>query len=199
LAIEASKALNDIPSTKRDGDDMTRNVRYTLHLDENKSSHRANSVLRQESLLHQLEEEMEDREEDVVERFEKLRDECNRLAIAAGLMKVTKVERLRINIIADVLTLNKPVSAWENFLPSPKVSLPCSADPNLRANLCSLFLAILKLLLLKASIQTEMYLNSTSQVLTTRHISSAWPHKKALTSLPQPPESPQSNIPTQLR
>ena len=173
MAIEASKALNDIPSTKRDGDDMTRNVRYTLHLDENKSSHRANSVLRQESLLHQLEEEMDDREEDVVERFEKLRDECNRLAIAAGLMKVTKVERLRINIIADVLTLNKPVSAWENFLPSPKVSLPCSADPNLRANLCSLFLAILKPLLLKASIPTEMYLNSTPHFLTARHISSA--------------------------
>jgi len=126
LAIEVSKALNDIPSTKRDGNDMTRNVRYTLHLDENKSSHRANSVLRQESLLHQLEEEMENREEDVVERFEKLRNECNRLAITAGLMKVIKVERLRINIIADVLTLNKPVSAWENFLPSVKVSLTCS-------------------------------------------------------------------------
>ena len=35
-------------------------------------------------------------------------------------MAVIKVERLRVNVIADVLELPKPVSIWENFLPSPK-------------------------------------------------------------------------------
>jgi Zn-dependent M16 (insulinase) family peptidase len=71
-----SKAQNAIPSAKRDGEDMMRNVRLALHLDEKKSSNRATTVLRQEVLLQQLETEMEDHEEDVVERFERLRAEC---------------------------------------------------------------------------------------------------------------------------
>ena len=36
-------------------------------------------------------------------------------------MTVTKVERLRVNVIADVLELSQPASIWENFLPSIKV------------------------------------------------------------------------------
>jgi hypothetical protein len=36
---------------------------------------------------------------------------------------VIKVERLRVNVIADVLALEKPVSMWENFLPSKKAHL----------------------------------------------------------------------------
>jgi Zn-dependent M16 (insulinase) family peptidase len=75
-----SKAQNAIPSAKRDGEDMMRNVRLALLLDEKKSSNRATTVLKQEVLLQQLETEMEDHEEDVVKRFERLRAECNALS-----------------------------------------------------------------------------------------------------------------------
>jgi len=36
------------------------------------------------------------------------------------LIAVIKVERLRVNVIADVFELPKPISIWENFLPSTK-------------------------------------------------------------------------------
>lgn len=37
-------------------------------------------------------------------------------------MIVIKVERVRVNVVADVLSLPKPVSVWENFLPSKQVA-----------------------------------------------------------------------------
>jgi Zn-dependent M16 (insulinase) family peptidase len=45
---------------------------------------------------------------------------------------VIKVERLRVNVVADVLTLTSPVSVWENFLPSqtaaPLLPIPYEKD-----------------------------------------------------------------------
>lgn len=76
LSIEVSKAQNDIPSAKRDGSDMARNVRDTVQLDENTSSTRATSALRQEILLNKLEQEFEEDEESIVAKFESLRSEC---------------------------------------------------------------------------------------------------------------------------
>jgi len=76
LAIEVSKAQNDIPSAKRDGDSMSRDVRSAIHLDENTSSWRAATTLRQETLLNELEETLEEDEEAVVVKFERLRAEC---------------------------------------------------------------------------------------------------------------------------
>lgn len=115
-----SKAQNDIPSKKRDGHDMTMDVRDTVQLDERKSSIRATSTLRQEMLLNKLEKDFEEDEEGVVAHFEKLRSECTDFVICE-LIIVIKVERMRVNVIADVLGLGKPVSIWENFLPSTKV------------------------------------------------------------------------------
>jgi Zn-dependent M16 (insulinase) family peptidase len=76
LAIEVSKAQNDIPTAKRDGVDMTGDVRSSIQLDEHTSSRRATTTLRQEVLLNELEEALEKDEETVVAKFEKLRAEC---------------------------------------------------------------------------------------------------------------------------
>jgi hypothetical protein len=38
------------------------------------------------------------------------------------LIIVIKSERIRVNVIADVLALDHPVSVWESFLPVAKVS-----------------------------------------------------------------------------
>lgn len=99
---------------------MTIDVRDTVQLDERKSSIRATSTLRQEMLLDRLEKDFEEDEEGVVANFEKLRSECMDFVICE-LIIVIKVERIRVNVIADVLELGKPVSIWENFLPSTKV------------------------------------------------------------------------------
>lgn len=71
-----SKAQNDIPSAKRDGHDMARDVRDSIQLDKRTSSTRATSTLRQETLLNKLEKALEEDEEGIVEKFEKLRSEC---------------------------------------------------------------------------------------------------------------------------
>jgi hypothetical protein len=42
------------------------------------------------------------------------------LTSVCRLIEVIRVGRLRVSVIADVLELDKPVSAWENFLPTPK-------------------------------------------------------------------------------
>jgi Zn-dependent M16 (insulinase) family peptidase len=76
LSIEVSKAQNDIPSAKRDGHDMARDVRDTIQLDEKTSSIRATSTLRQEILLNDLEKALDEDEEGIVTKFESLRSEC---------------------------------------------------------------------------------------------------------------------------
>lgn len=120
-----SKAQNDIPSAKREGDDMAKDVRNVIQLDENVSSKRATTTLRQETLLDELEKAFDEDEESVVAKFDELRAECILVLGDCGLILVIKVERVRINVIADVLSLPKPVSVWENFLPSKDVlSLP---------------------------------------------------------------------------
>ena len=75
MAIGVSKAQNDIPSAKRDGDSMARDVRSCIHLDEDTSSWRAATTLRQETLLNEMEKALEEEEEDVVAKFERLRTE----------------------------------------------------------------------------------------------------------------------------
>ena len=136
LAIEVSKAQNDIPSAKREGDDMAKDVRNTIQLDEHTSSKRATTTLRQETLLHELEESLGEDEENIVAKFEQLRAECMS-SFKAELMAVIKVERLRVNVIADVLTLSKPVSVWDNLLPtqqvypsSPTLTIAKTTSPN---------------------------------------------------------------------
>jgi hypothetical protein len=54
---------------------MTIDVRDSVQLDERKSSIRAISTLRQEMLLNKLEKDLEEDEEGVVAKFEKLRSE----------------------------------------------------------------------------------------------------------------------------
>jgi Zn-dependent M16 (insulinase) family peptidase len=122
LSIEVSKAQNNIPSTKRDGDDMAKDVRSILQLDESTSSKRATTILRQEILLNELDMLLEDDEDSVVAKFEALHSECFGSFLASAKYIVIKVERLRVNVIADVFALSKPVSVWEDFLPSKKVS-----------------------------------------------------------------------------
>jgi Zn-dependent M16 (insulinase) family peptidase len=120
LSIEVSKAQNDIPSVKRDGFAMAKEFRDMIQLDEQTSSTRAVSTLRQESFLEEIEKGLEENETDVVTRFQELRAECS-FCFIPGLIVVTKVERLRVNVIADVLTLEHPVSVWNDFLPPQKV------------------------------------------------------------------------------
>ena len=98
---------------------MMRDVRDTIQLDENNSSRRATTTLRQETLLNEIEKAFEDDEEAIVAKFARLRYECIH-HLNSELTAVTKVERLRVNVIADVLALDKPVSNWEDFLPSQK-------------------------------------------------------------------------------
>ena len=104
---------------------MARDVRNLIQLDENTSSKRATTTLRQEKLLDELEKSFEENEESVVAKFDELRPEC--ISPSTSLAPygindiVIKVERLRINVIADVLSLPKPVSVWENFIPSKQV------------------------------------------------------------------------------
>jgi Zn-dependent M16 (insulinase) family peptidase len=76
LSIEVSKAQNDIPVEKRDGDIMVRTVWDMIQLDEQKSAARAISTLRQETLLNELSKTLEEDEALVVSKFEKLRTEC---------------------------------------------------------------------------------------------------------------------------
>ena len=76
ISIEVSKAQNDIPSAKRDGDDMAKNVRNFIHLNENVSSTRATSTLQQETLLDELDKALDHDEDGIVAKFEELRAEC---------------------------------------------------------------------------------------------------------------------------
>lgn len=76
LSIEVSKAQNDIPSAKRDGDGMAKDVRNVIQLDESVSSKRAITTLRQETLLDELEKAFDEDEESVVAKFDELRAEC---------------------------------------------------------------------------------------------------------------------------
>ena len=76
LSIEVSKAQNDIPSAKREGDDMARDVKNLIQLDERTSSKRATTTLRQETLLDELENAFEEDEESIVAKFDELRAEC---------------------------------------------------------------------------------------------------------------------------
>jgi Zn-dependent M16 (insulinase) family peptidase len=122
LSIEVSKAQNNIPSAKRDGDDMVRDVRSILQLDESTSSKRAATVLRQEILLDELDTLLEDDEDSIVAKFEALRSECSNPLLISAKYTVTRIERLRVNVIADVFALSKPVSVWDDFLPAQKVS-----------------------------------------------------------------------------
>jgi Zn-dependent M16 (insulinase) family peptidase len=71
-----SKAQNDIPSAKREGDDMARDVRNLIQLDESTSSRRATTTLRQETLLDDLEKSLEEDDESIVAKFDELRAEC---------------------------------------------------------------------------------------------------------------------------
>jgi Zn-dependent M16 (insulinase) family peptidase len=137
LAIEVSKAQNDIPSAKRDGDSMARDVRSCIHLDENTSSWRAATTLRQEMLLNELEMALEEDEEDVVAKFERLRAECKVPDMSHSKSSVTKVDRLRVNVIADVLSLPQPVSIWEAFLPTPDLQSHLLPIPLDKENLTS--------------------------------------------------------------
>jgi Zn-dependent M16 (insulinase) family peptidase len=125
-----SKAQNDIPSAKREGDDMAKDVRNVIQLDENVSSKRATTTLRQETLLDELEKAFDEDEEGVVAKFDELRAECTLVPGDCGLMLVIKVDRVRINVIADVHSLPKPVSVWENFLPSKDVTSPQALSHN---------------------------------------------------------------------
>jgi hypothetical protein len=56
---------------------MTRDVGSTVHLDEKTSSRRATTILRQETLLRELEKSLEEDEASVVAKFEDLRAERN--------------------------------------------------------------------------------------------------------------------------
>ena len=104
---------------------MARDVRNLIQLDESASSRRATTTLRQEKLLDELEKSFEEDEESVVAKFDELRAEC--ISPSTSLAPygindiVIKVGRLRINVIADVLSLPRPVSVWENFIPSKQV------------------------------------------------------------------------------
>ena len=62
---------------------MTIDVRNTIQLDEQKSSIRATSTLRQEMLLDKLEKDLEEDEEGVVAKFENLRSECTDLLVVS--------------------------------------------------------------------------------------------------------------------
>ena len=84
LSIEVSKAQNDIPSAKRDGHSMARDVRDSIQLDEKTSSTRAISTLRQETLLNELEKALEEDEDRIVAKFESLRCECAILCFPAN-------------------------------------------------------------------------------------------------------------------
>jgi Zn-dependent M16 (insulinase) family peptidase len=84
LSIEVSKAQNNIPSAKRDGDDMAKDVRCILQLDESTSSNRATTTLRQEMLLDELDTLLDDDEDSVVAKFEALRSECSGPLLASA-------------------------------------------------------------------------------------------------------------------
>ena len=55
---------------------MARDVRDTIQLDERMSSTRAISTLRQDTLLDKLEKALDEDEESIVAKFERLRSEC---------------------------------------------------------------------------------------------------------------------------
>jgi hypothetical protein len=76
LSIEVSKAQNNIPADKRDGNFMVGNVWLMIQLDEQKSSVRGACILRQETLLNELSKALEEDKALVVSKFEKLRTEC---------------------------------------------------------------------------------------------------------------------------
>lgn len=56
---------------------MTKDITNTIHLDEQTSSRRATTTLRQETLLRELEKSFEEDEATVVAKFEELRGERN--------------------------------------------------------------------------------------------------------------------------
>lgn len=105
IGVAISKIQNDLPSYKRDGDTVASSVLGALQLDIRKSAARASNLLDQTKFLDRLEQELEDDEEAVLSRFDKMRSQ------------MAQFENMRVHVTADVAKLSHPVSAWSNLNP----------------------------------------------------------------------------------
>ncbi|CAG8536114.1 8053_t:CDS:10 [Ambispora leptoticha] len=100
----ATKLLNDIPSSKRDGNTMANTVLRTIIFDPIKSNQYALNVLRQEKFLTALLKQLDESPEKVVQDLMQLRE------------ILTQPENFRIDVVGDILKLENPKSTWiEHF------------------------------------------------------------------------------------
>lgn len=121
IGVAIAKIQNDLPSFKRDGDTVATSVLGVLQLDSQKSVARAANLLDQTKFLDMLEAQLDENEDTVLDKFEKLREE------------VLLLENMRIHITAEVAKLERPVSSWSSFGPvtSSKRSRPRASSLSL--------------------------------------------------------------------
>ncbi|CAG8476216.1 27764_t:CDS:10 [Dentiscutata erythropus] len=104
LKICASKLLNDIPQTKREGYEMSLNVLQTIHYDRLRSNKYVLGVLNQEKVLPETIKLLEENPSKAIEMFTKLKE------------ILISPENFRIHVSGDIVKLPNPKSAWaENF------------------------------------------------------------------------------------
>ncbi|KAG0124799.1 Metalloenzyme, LuxS/M16 peptidase-like protein [Tuber indicum] len=102
LATTLTKMKSDIPDEKRQGNQMSwsvaRMVAYSRH-----SVSRAQDTLTKALYLKRISKLLEDKPEEVIEKFEELRQ------------KFTMIDNIRILIVGELAKLKNPVSAWKVF------------------------------------------------------------------------------------
>lgn len=111
LHASLTKILADVPDEKRKGDSMVWAVNYMLMYQQT-SSLRARTTLAKALYLKRIRKMLKEDEEGVIEKFKKLCEALHR------------PENFRVNVVADLEKLPKPVSAWSALTTGSDSSKP---------------------------------------------------------------------------
>ncbi|CAG8713079.1 25810_t:CDS:10 [Gigaspora margarita] len=103
LKICATKLLNDIPQTKRDGYQMAINVLQTIQYDRLRSNKYVLGTLNQEKVLPEAIKLLEKNPNKAIEMFAKLKE------------ILISPENLRIHVSGDIMKLPNPKSTWAEY------------------------------------------------------------------------------------
>ncbi|KAL2351715.1 zinc metalloprotease [Cryomyces antarcticus] len=111
LKASVTKMLAEIPDAKRDGDNMAAAVNAMVHWSPESSS-RARNILVKALYLKRIDRLLRDEPETVISQMESIRK------------SLCRFENFRVNVIANIETLAKPVSSWKLLTSSLDTTKP---------------------------------------------------------------------------
>ncbi|KAJ5072464.1 presequence protease [Anaeramoeba ignava] len=107
LKVAATTLLNDVARNKRDGMKVAFSGIKSLLFDKEKSNHVATNMINQHKFLTQFMKDLEQNEKSAIDLFYQFRNQ------------LCKLENLRIQVVGDILSLEKPKEPWNDiFVPS---------------------------------------------------------------------------------